>query len=290
MIDNMIDAFYLLDTGYCQVLEASLMSGGAWRTVNCHALAALLHHTREGWLLWDTGYNGPRLAAATARLPYRLYRWLLPAHTQPEQSAVAQLARFGLVPADIGHVVVSHFHPDHIGGMGDFPHARLVCARAAWEEASGKKGSAALRRGILPGLIPGDFAARARFCDFDDGPVLPGMGKTHDLFGDQSLLIVPLPGHARGQIGLFAPDTLPCGSVFLIADAVYLSRCVRENRPPHPVTNLFMDNRRAAVDTVARLHGFHQQNPEVILLPTHCPEAHARVAEEWGAAEWGAAA
>ena len=90
----MIDAFFLLDTGYCKASEAALVRGGAWnRTVDCHALVALLHHTREGWLLFDTGYAGPRLASATARFPYRLYRWLLPAHTRPEQSAAAQLTR-----------------------------------------------------------------------------------------------------------------------------------------------------------------------------------------------------
>lgn len=276
----MIDAFHLLDTGYCRASEANLICGGRRQTVDYHALIGLLHHTREGWLLFDTGYSGPHLAAATAHLPYRLYRWLLPAHTQPQQSALAQMACLGLASADIRHIIISHFHPDHIGGIKDFPHARFVCDRRAWDEARTKKGTAALRRGLLPDLIPDDFADRALFCDFDNDPPLSGIEKTHDLFGDGTLLLVPLPGHARGQMGLRVPAT-PHGSVFLLADSVYLSRSVRENTPPHALTNLFTDDAHAVRDTVAHLHTFYEKYPDVILLPTHCPEAFARVAE-WG--------
>ncbi len=275
----MIDAFYLLDTGYCHALETFLIRGGAWKPVRCHALCALLHHQREGWVLFDTGYS-PHLMQATTRLPYRLYRWLLPAHSRPDQSGLAQIRGKGLALADIRHVVVSHFHPDHIGGLHDFRQARFVCDRAAWEQASTNKGLMALRRGLLPGLLPANFAQRARFCNPFNGPTLPGFGPTHDLFGDQSLLLVPLPGHARGQVGLFAPQS-PRGAVFLLADSVYLSRSVRENIPPHPITHLFVDDAQAVTDTVSRLHTFHQTRPDAVLLPTHCPEAFARVSE-WG--------
>lgn len=275
----MIDALYLLDTGYCRASEASLIRGGARRSVECHALIALIHHTREGWILFDTGY-GPRLNVATARFPYRLYRWLLPAYSRPEQSAAMQVTRFGLMADTIRHVIVSHFHPDHIGGIWDFPNAHFVCDRAAWEEAGSKNGMEALRKGLLPGLIPADFTDRASLCDSYKRPGLPGIGPVHDLFEDGTLLLVPLPGHARGQIGLFVPET-PRGSVFLVADAAYLTRSLCENIPPAPITNRFADDGRAVAGTVARLHDFQRDHPEVILLPTHCPEAFARLAT-WG--------
>ena len=276
-----IDALYLLDTGFCRAREASLIRGGANKTVDCHALVALIHHRREGWLLFDTGYNAARLADATARLPFRAYRYLLPPHSRPEQSAAHQIAGFGLTPNDIRHIIVSHFHPDHAGGLCDFPQSHFVCDRAAWNDAQEKTGFAALRRGLLPALLPSDFEGRTEFCDNCDGPSLPGLGKTRDVFGDGSVLLVPLPGHARGQIGLFVPQS-PRGSVFLIADGVYLTRSIRENKPPGKVTNLFADDSRAVVQTVSRLHEFHKACPEVTLVPTHCPEAFACVAE-WGA-------
>ncbi len=278
---GIIDALFLLDTGFCRAREASLIQGGANKTVDCHALVALIHHSREGWLLFDTGYNTERLAQATARLPFRAYRQLLPAYSRPEQSVVCQIARFGLSPGDIRHIIVSHFHPDHAGGLCDFPQARFVCDRAAWDDTQARTGFAALRQGLLPALLPNDFAERAQFCDdYSDGTNLPGLGKTRDVFGDQSLLLVPLPGHARGQIGLFIPQS-PRGPVFLVADGAYLMRSIRENKPPGAITNLFADDSKAVVQTVSRLHEFHQARPDVALVPTHCAEAFARVAE-WG--------
>jgi glyoxylase-like metal-dependent hydrolase (beta-lactamase superfamily II) len=270
-----IDAFHVLDTGYCTASEHLMVRGGARRPVECHALVALLHHGREGWLLFDAGYS-PRLAEATAGLPYSLYGRMLPAHTSAEQAVVGQLARFGLQATDVRHVIASHFHPDHACGLRDFPAARFVCDRGAYADVARRSGWAALRAGFLPGLIPPDFADRARFVDaYEDSPDMPSVGRAHDLFGDGSLLLVPLPGHARGQVGLFVPET-PHGPVFLVADGAYLTRSLRDDVPPHPVTNLFADDGRAVRATVSRLHAFHRARPDVALIPTHCPEAYAR--------------
>lgn len=272
----MIDCFYLLDTGYCRASEAAMVRGGARRVVDCHALCALFHHAREGWILFDTGY-APRLMDATRRFPFRFYRWALYAHTSQEQSAAGQLPRFGLTPGDIGHVVASHFHPDHAGGLLDFPAARFVCDRDCWEWAHNAGGFAALRRGVLPDLLPPDFAARTH-ADTQTGPVLPHLGPTCDIFGDGSCLLVPLPGHARGQTGLFLPET-PRGAVFLVADAVYHVRAIRENTPFPPPTAAFADDANAGTETINRLHQFWRERPDIHFLPTHCPEAFARVAE-----------
>jgi glyoxylase-like metal-dependent hydrolase (beta-lactamase superfamily II) len=47
------------------------------------------------------------------------------------QDAVdAQLRRLGHRPADVTHVVYSHLHLDHAGGMSSFPHAVHVVQHA----------------------------------------------------------------------------------------------------------------------------------------------------------------
>src|SRR5690242_11078241 len=99
----MLTACYILDTGYCLASEHHMITGGARKTVECHALVALLHHETAGWILFDTGYH-PRMFAASERLPYRLYRYMTPLRIAPELSIAAQLSRFGLRPDDIGTV------------------------------------------------------------------------------------------------------------------------------------------------------------------------------------------
>ena len=96
-----------------------------------------------------------------------------------------------------------------------------------------------------------------------------------DLFRDGSCFLFPLPGHARGQIGMMA-RTVTGASLLFVADAAYSARAIRENIPFHPATRLFTDDYAAANRTIAALHAFHCKSPDVSILPTHCPETFAR--------------
>ena len=194
---------YILDTGYCTATESHMIQGGVHRTIHCHSLAALFRHPSQGWLLWDTGY-APRMLHETLRWPYLLYRLATPLHIQPEQAAAAQLVRQGIALSEIKTIIVSHFHADHIAGLLDFPAARFVADAAAFAGVQGRQGFSALQRAYIPALLPGDFGQRADLLGDFDGPDLAGVGATHDLYGDGSLRLVRLPGHARGQFGLLA--------------------------------------------------------------------------------------
>ncbi len=260
---------HVLDTGYCTASEHHLIRGGRRLTIRIHAVVALLHHPRHGWFLFDAGY-APRLIDATARLPFRLYRWATPMHLAPELSAVAQLQRFGIGPDDVKTVLLSHFHADHVAGVRDFPSARFVTTRTAYDDVKERCGWRALRRGFVPSLLPDDFSEGVVLLDRFTGGDLDGLGPIHDLWGDGSVRLVELPGHARGQFGMLVEAEQ--GPLFFVADGCWLSRNYRENLPPHWLTHFLVDDKHAVRDTVARLHHFAKRNPGVTLIPTHCPE------------------
>jgi glyoxylase-like metal-dependent hydrolase (beta-lactamase superfamily II) len=271
---------HVFSTGYCLASEHHVLQGGRRTPIRCHALVALLEHPTKGRLLFDTGYSHRRLTDATRALPYRFYRRAAPFFTTPGESASAILSqRFGIDPEEIGTVIVSHFHPDHLSGLGDFPGARLIASGDGYREAAKLHGLRALAKGVLPDLIPPDFAARADLLPTKfTGEPLPHLGPTYDLFGDGLLRVLRLPGHARGQIGVLVQTER--GPVLLIADAAYTRRSVRENRPPHPITNLFTEGARTVGETLLRLHRFAHERPEVRIIPTHCPEAYGECTDE----------
>ncbi len=261
---------HILNTGYCLAWEHHLMQGGQHRKIACHSLAALLYHPQQGWLLWDTGY-APRLLAATRHLPFLLYRYATPLRLQPELSVVAQLARWHLQPGAIQRVILSHFHADHIAGLRDFPEAEIIASEAAYEDIARRHGLRALQRAFIPALLPDDFDKRKRLLFSFDGPALPALGPTYDLFGDGSLLLMALPGHARGQMGLLAQTTR--GPILFAADGCWLRRSIRERRPPARITLLIVDDAGAVRTTIDHLHEFALACPDVVIVPSHCPEA-----------------
>jgi glyoxylase-like metal-dependent hydrolase (beta-lactamase superfamily II) len=263
---------HILDTGYCLARESHILVGGTRRKVACHSLVALLHHPQHGWLLWDTGY-APRMLDATRSFPFRFYRYATPIHLKPELSVISQLPRWGLTPGDIRKILISHFHADHIAGLRDFPSAEYITSQVAYTDVCFRSGLSALRRAFIPTLLPSDFSARATLLPPFQGSPLPALGPTHDLFGDGSLLLVELPGHARGQIGLLAHTER--GRILFAADGCWQRRSIREQRPPSRLTNLFVDDASMVRTTIHRLHDFAQKQPDVLIIPSHCPEAFA---------------
>lgn len=268
----------ILEAGHCLFPEHVTRGRGGWRPARFPATFALLEHPRAGPVLFDTGY-GRRFFSATRRWPNKLYALLTPAFLREEQLAVRQLARRGLRPGDIGQVLISHFHADHVSALADFPTARHVYWPAAWAAVRGRRGLSALHRAYLPEAMPADFEARA-------APLVPAQARPLppeyapfaagvDVFGDESVWAVELPGHAAGQMGLIvrAHDN---ATYFLLADACWHSSAYREDRPPHAVTNLLFADPAQYRATLHQLHTLHTHRPALRLVPAHCEEARAR--------------
>lgn len=264
----------LMTTGYTPQPARLIEHGQRGKTWKIQATFAIIEHPKEGLTLFDTGYSS-RFFEATRRLPYRLYRYLTPVEMQPSWNAVEVLRRSGIEPLDVRRIIVSHFHGDHIGGLRDFPSADFVASRTAWENVQGRRGLAAMKRGFLPTLLPDDFAARLHLIDDFHDPGFEALGRSHDLFGDGSLKLFSLPGHAVGQMGALV--TTAEATKFLVADATWTRRTLSEELPFTLPFRLLAESKRDLEATRRRLVNFHQQHPEIELIPTHCPQ----VAEQY---------
>jgi len=254
---------------------AHLAEHGAARgkVIRFHAMFAVLDHPTEGRTLFDTGYS-PRFFDATRRWPYRLYRWTTPVSTSDDLSAAAILKRNGIEPASVRRIILSHFHADHVCGLMDFPDAEVLTSARAWHAVQGKHGIAAVKRAILPELFPANLPDRLRLIDHFHGPGFGPFESTHDVFGDGSVRMVNLTGHAFGQIGLLVQQA--GHRCLLAADAAWTSRAIRENLPATLGFRLLAASAEESRASQQKLHELFLKFPEVEIIPTHCPEVAAR--------------
>jgi glyoxylase-like metal-dependent hydrolase (beta-lactamase superfamily II) len=268
---------YVREAGSCTHPEHVVLGTGRFAPMRFPSLFAVIVHPRHGVVLYDTGYS-ERFLDLTRRLPAALYSWVTPVTLPPEQLAHRQLERLGLRREDVRTIVISHFHADHVAALRDFPRARFVYHRAAWDAVRRLSGLWALRHAFLPELVPADLASRSEVLDdgaFSPLPALGGVGR--DLFGDGTTFLVPLPGHAAGQLGLYVEDDRG-RRLFLVADAAWTLRSAVEGRVPHFFARLLFHDARAYHATLGRLGALHRDRPDLVLVPSHCERTLAQLA------------
>ena len=254
--------------GFCLAKENEVIKGGRRRKIKFHALWGLIKHPEIGWILYDTGYTD-RFYDATKNFPNRIYALVTEVKVVEEDHVRNKLQKFNIRPEDIKHVIITHFHADHVCGLKDFPNATFYASRKALRHALAIPRPIAFSKGILKKLLPADLADRTVFIE-DQGAVKQDaiFGSVHDLFGDDSILIYDLPGHAAGQIGVRL-ETKRKG-YFLISDACWLKRAYEENILPNQIVRVFIHSWTDMKETLAKVHRFHKEYPEVVIVPTHC--------------------
>lgn len=266
-----------LNTGSCRHPEAMALRGGSWRVVDFPAVAMLILHPQEGPILFDTGYD-PAFLAATAHFPERLYRLATPVTMPAARDAASQCRARGIDPAEVRHVVCSHFHGDHVAGLHAFPNAAIHCARAGLDDLARRGRFGRVRKGLLASLLPDDLAARAQY--FEDRPrtALPAdlapFADGADVLGDGSLIAVELPGHCPGHWGMVLRDAVH-GLHFLVADAAWSTEAIIRNVPPPAISANFLGHAARGRETLAALHQLAMRNPDIRLSPCHCRERAA---------------
>lgn len=270
----MIRSIDILEAGHTHQFEALANPiSGELRKVRFPTTVVLLEHANEGPILFDTGLT-PRIPHLLRKFPDHLFAHLLPMQIDYETTAAHQLRSRGLRPEEIRHVVISHFHSDHVAGVLDFPRARLTYSTEEFRHLSGLSRMGRLRHSFIPELLPQDLIHR-RFEPGRDTP-LPALGpgfSGRDLFQDGSLYLVSLPGHSLGHQGLFVPDYRG-RSWFFVGDAAHLSSSIRDGTAPAaPGPRLIFHDPDQYRETLLRLTPLLDAHE---VIPCHCNAAFQR--------------
>jgi len=182
------------------------------------------------------------------------------------------LRRAGEDPAKVRWAILSHAHLDHAGGLMDLPPVPVLLTSEELRFAADPKVQAdgyviaAHTQKFPPINTPTlEFAPRP-YEIFDESA---------DLYGDGSVVVVPLRGHTPGSVGIFV-NLAPGRRLFYVGDAVDDERGFEERVGKSLILQDSDNDAARANEIVARLNELHKKVPELAILPAHGRSAYLR--------------
>lgn len=212
--------------------------------------------TDDGWVIFDTGCDPKVMTDAEAVWGNLAKAFKI--DMRAEDTQLARLESIGLTPERIGHVVVSHLHMDHAGGLQFFPQSRIWLQKAElrWAMYPDRVGAG--------GFVRSDFDRSELTFELVEGDaeIVPGV------------YAILTDGHTPGHQSLVVD--LPSGRFVLTGDCAYEHRQIDRGVPP-PVTT----DDVAAARSLARVRGFQLRDHATVIV-NHDAEAwkSVRIAPE----------
>lgn len=188
-----------------------------------------------------------------------------PAATIPTISALARLV--GTPRLDFA--LPTHAHWDHVCGLLDMPDLPVRLHRTEREWVS--SGPVAPVGGVR------DALRDRTIVEYElDGPPILTFARSHDLFGDNSVILVDLAGHTPGSVGILVHTGR--GWILIAGDAAWHTLQIDKARQKSSYPGNFVDEDRN--QTFRTLQRLHLARHAVTIIPTHDHQASRQLLAE----------
>ncbi len=261
---------YFLATGFGSVAKGLFVQGAGMKSVRFPILSVLIERDHD-LVLFDTGL-GTRIEDEMKPPIYWgnlfFHRRVMRTRFDPRRDAlIHQLPRLGYKPSDVKHVILSHLHWDHAGGIRDFPDARFIVGRREWNFAAGLAGKALFKNAYIKEQFLAE-ALQIELVETDPGRPFKNFPASYDLFGDGSLVLLDLPGHSPGLMGLYV--TMPSGRRFLLSgDTFYFPEGLEQRIPKSALMRALVSEGPEAVASIEKIAVLRQSEPDLEIVGSH---------------------
>ncbi len=274
----------ILSTGTFEANYSDLVAGGASRQVTLPIPVYLIRHPSNGMILFDSGLGLKFKSQLQGWWLHRLFQLFLPYHLGAGETASEQMVAQGIQAKDVRYIILSHLHYDHAGGLADFPKAQILVSEDEWQHGDVSRLRARFY-GYMKEMYEG-MEDRVQLIEYPPVSNYDPFEASLDLFGDGSLMLLATPGHTPGHQSLLLPSVFPCPRidkahdagpdrpcpVLLTGDAVWVRENYERPAPKGWKAQFIEESKEQAWETTQKIHQFHQEHPEVVIISGHDPE------------------
>jgi len=255
-----------METAYAETLEAFVFGGGSlFKPVRMSHNAVLIEHP-SGSLLFDTGL-GKDIDLQFRDMPL----WAIPVFQYKKiYSAKEILEKNGKA---VERIFLSHLHFDHASGIEDFPESDINTTQTELNFARSEEARP-------PAFLSSQYDGRIswKIIEFTSGPY-EIFEKSFDLFGDGSIVFVPLQGHSPESLGMFI-NRSPDERYFFTGDITWHLKGLTNPSEKNLLAGYWVDfSRMKTRDEIRKIFFLLKEKPEIKAVPAHDGSAYVNFTE-----------
>ncbi len=245
-----------IPTGSMESRAAFAFRGGSFNDIRQFSMTALLIHHPKGDLLIDTGF-GRDVDAHVKRMPAIMQKLSTYAKGTP---VAAQMSANAMDTSKLAGVILTHAHWDHVSGLDGLAGVPVLVDAAETAFIAEKTSNTDLLNSLEN--------INYKQYTYEGGPYL-GFPRSHDVYGDGSIVIVPSPGHTPGSVVVFV--TLPSGSRYaLLGDLVWQTEGIEiPAERPWLLRRVLGENDAEVRENIIHVAAIAKKYPRIHLLPAH---------------------
>ncbi|WP_237274961.1 MBL fold metallo-hydrolase [Tenacibaculum ovolyticum] len=267
----------IIETGFAKTPEAFVFRGGSlFKTRKLSHVSILIQHPK-GTFVFDTGLGSEIEGQFHDNFSFvdrQMFKF-----TKLE-SLKETLVKNKFSPDSIDFIIPTHLHFDHASGIEDFPKATVWTTREEYDHAISEEANP-------PAFIKEQYDAdfiKWKFMDFDT-TTYEVFKESYDVFNDGTVVLVKLPGHTKGSLGMFV--NLKSGKrYFFTGDLTWAAEAFIGPSEKHAIPRKKVDGDREKVkESIVMVYHLKKKKPELKIIPAHDFNAQKNIAHfpniEW---------